>query len=1127
MGTYPITAEVYKHNGTALQKIGQVSKTVTASCASPTISSVNIPALLPYEVPNYGATYKAFSCNDTLTGNLVIKRNTTTLETIPLGSLGWGVNATFSQLGTGLPSGNYTAELSITGSYGTAIKLQPFQVKTAPMPTLSVSPTSVPQGETRVDASLIPSTDTSCPMTTVQAEAEADPKKCYVALTTTAPDMEMGSDANGLPTLSGYPATEGDYTVQAQVSRWVNGVRYDSEPLTRTLKVTLVQAPVFSVSGKNSLYLGIEKASLILKQDSGTACNIYSDPALAQTEAGKGKRACFVTFTNDGPFNKSLSLNQYKLEGALTQVGTHSLGYTVKRQFADGLSTELQTGSFEVTANELPPPQVTLKGGYKITEGKYYVPLRQAITRATIMAGVPTNAKMKYEVIDSQQNFERGGVMSGGSYWISTPNLGLLEERPVTLRVAWQDYPQVYSEQVITAVGGAESNMKLVVETPQKTADTELVTVKVKVGKYTKEGINYRPDTMGQWRTQLVAQTNTMPIKTPITEMQDMADGEATFQVDPAGVLFLKLTAVAELISDVDGLDATLTSSTRYVEVVKGSPIEGTITAKTLDGPAPKAFTLNLDMTLDNRVALKEVTWEQSDDDGETWVPQDKSNTIRHNVILNEPGIRKARVKMTNKNTLVESYSTPVEVWAYSTLDTRIVGPKHVAPGHSVTLAAQLYRNGELTTDTVNEWTVDAPSGKTVHDGRTITINEANAGKVYVTLRTRPADTRDDDPYAWSATRGYVVVSVPLKPRVYIQGPRDLETGKTYLYQGNFRESWGGLESVHHIVTEWQLPDGSLVSGNTLNWTPTKQELDNPIPLLFRAWVDGFKEETANETTVSYRPWEYVWPTWDITMKQLTVQAPSDLILLVKHDRPDMNRRFEGLTYEWSFPDGVTGWQNAVFPDRSGAQVLYEGEYDIGVTIRDNRGHQTVLAQHVTAQAAVPYTVALRVGKSNYYDRAPMTVTVRPTTYGGHPLDSVIGQTWKVDGIPVEDYTNRGFMVTDILGAGNHVISYTLNSKMGESATINEPLNLVPNQLPTCELTSKSSSYVVYAEAKCTDADGKIIGYSWQVNGQPIGSTSYRISFARESTPQTALVTITALDDAKELSVPVSINVDY
>jgi len=1000
--------------------------------------------------------------------------------------------------------------------------------KPIPLPTLVVSPATVYQGETKVDVALQPSHDASCPLTTVQAEAEADSFKCYVTLTTTAPDLVAGTDSKGLPTLTGYPGTAGDFTVQAVVSRWVNGSRYDSEPISQTVTVLPIVWD-FGLVGKSEVYVGIEMVNLTFRQTSEPVCHLAIDQAAALEEATKGNRACFVEFTGADQLNKNLSvsLNSIKLEGTLTPVGLHTLGYTVKRQFADSLTAVLQTGTFEISVQEPPPPQVTLKGGYKIAAGKYYVPMGQPITRATIEAAMPTSAKFKYQLIDSQQNLERGNVMSGGSYWLSTPNLGLLEARPVTLRVAWQGYPQSYTEQVITAIGGTESNLKLLIDVPPQTPDTELVTVKVRVGKYTKEGLVYAPETMGQWRTQIFAQTNIQGTKTPITNLQDMNNGEATFQVDPAGLLFMKLSAVAELVSAMPELDVTLASSTRYIEVVKGTPIEGTITAKSLDGPAPKTFALTLTMTQDNRAALKEVTWERSDDHSLTWEPQPKSNTIRHNVPMPEPGRRMVRAKMVNKNTLVESYAEPVEVWAYSKLEAQIVGPRHVAPGHAVTLAAQLYREGVLTTDTVNEWTLEAPSGKTVQTGPTATMTEESEGKVYVTLRTRPADTREDDPAAWTAARSYVVIANPNKPTISIQGPKAVEVGKMYHYQGTVRPSWGGMESVHSLVTEWQLPDGSLVAGQALDWSPTAQDLIDKQPLVFRAWVDGFKAATLRETTLSYAPWAYVWPNWSMTMKQLTVQAPSDLNLLVTHDLPAMNRRFEDLTYDWSFPPNVNGHPHAAFPNRALAQALYAGEYDISVAIRDSRGHETVLTQHVITEAAEPYSATLKVGKSNLFGRAPMTVTVRPTVYGGHPLDKVIGQIWKVDGVPVADYTNRSFMVKEIAAAGDHLISYTLNSQMGETLTVNEALLLIPNQPPSCELTPKPNVYVVYAEAQCTDPDGKIIGYSWEVNGQPIGATGYRISFSKTGSPQSAQVTITAMDDAHALSIPVSIDVSY
>jgi hypothetical protein len=67
---------------------------------------------------------------------------------------------------------------------------------------------------------------------------------------------------------------------------------------------------------------------------------------------------------------------------------------------------------------------------------------------------------------------------------------------------------------------------------------------------------------------------------------------------------------------------------------------------------------------------------------------------------------------------------------------------------------------------------------------------------------------------------------------------------------------------------------------------PTAQDLVDKNPLKFRAWVDGFKDTTTSEMTISYAPWEYVWPTFTMSMKQLTVQAPSDLLLMVNYNQP-------------------------------------------------------------------------------------------------------------------------------------------------------------------------------------------------------------------------------------------------
>ena len=1128
-GSFTITAQVFKSDGATLQNIGNISQTVNATCGVSSISALSVSAVMAYDQPNFTVSYNAYSCSGVLSGALTVAQGGNSVDTHALSGLTYGNAVPLTVAGTGLPAGDYTATLTLNSNSGAISKSVSFVVNAEPMPVLVVSPLTAAQGETLVNASMTPAVGSTCQLTAVMGDAVASPDKCYVAMTTTLPDMTPGLDSNGYPTLTGYPSTAGKFNVQAVISRWVNGVRTDSAPLTRTVIVNPVVPAVFTFTGKNSLFVGIEKAQLALKQSSGTTCNLYLDQATAQAKAAAGERACFALFTGDTGLTKALASKVITLSGIYTVAGTQTITFDVQRAYANGLTAEVQSGQQVVTINDLPPPTVLLKGGIKITGNEYYVPQGQPIVLADVTAGVPTTALMVITVKDSNQSVTRKGVMSGSTYWVSTPNLGLLEQRQVTLRVAWQDFPALYNEQVITAVGGAVNNMKLLLDAPTQVADTDVLKLTANIGTYTQKGtLAYNPATMGQWQTQIVAETNAVSTQSAVTSLTDMAGGTASFQINPAGNLFMKVTAVAQLISGVDGLVQTITSPTRYVEVVKGSPIVGNITAKSLDGPAPTAFTLTLNMTTDNRVAAKQVAWQESTDGGATWNEIPKSSVLTHTVFISTPGKRQVRVRMTNKNTLVDSFTDPVEVWAYSKLDASITGPNNMAPGYTATFSSVLMRNGVATTDTVNQWTLVAPSGTTTSTGPTASVTESKSGKVYITLKTRPSDTLATDPNAWTIVTDYLTVEAPGRPSLLVNGQKEVEVGKTYHYSGTVHPSWGGTASVNSTISQWQLPDGTVVPGTQLDWTPSASDLAISHPqLTFSAWVEGFQSTTTVSTMVNVAPWLYVWPNWTISMKQLTLQAPSDLILLVSHDNQPMNQHFEGLTYSWSFPDGITGRQNAAFANEAAAQAVYAGDYAILVTMADKRGNQTILTQHVTASQAKPYTVTMSVTDSNIFNRAPMTVNVRPTIYGGHPLDSVVSQGWSVDGMVDTAYANRGFLYTTIPNPGNHIISYTMNSKMGQTVTVNAPLSLVPNQPPVCTLQSIPNVYVVYAQANCTDVDGKVIGYAWQVNGQSIASSSYKVSFGKTGHPQSALVSITATDDAGATSNPVSITVDY
>jgi len=931
--------------------------------------------------------------------------------------------------------------------------------------------------------------------------------------------------------LTGYPSDAGEFPVTVNTSRWVDGIRYDLQPVTGSLTVTQAPLPNFSLTGDGDVIQSIEKLQLRFKQTEGDYCSVFSDLDKAKaTSVSLGRKVCFISFDIPAGITVSQGIEQINLEGFLSEIGSKQINYNVSFVYPDGSVSQIPVGgSMALNVSALSPPIVEMKGGMAISSDRYYVPIGQPVTRIKFSAGFSTYSRMNLIIDDGIQTQYRNDLVNEGYIWIKTPNLKLMEQRSIRIRLSWADYPGIFTEKTITAIGGAKNTIKLLIDSQRKVSDTEEVIVKLRLGEYLADGsFVYDPETMGQWRTHLLMTANTQSKTVPTTQVVDMVNGEAEYRFTLSGYLFMKVTAVAQLVTDIPDLDIPIKSQTRFIEVLNGSPLQGTITSKGLDGPAPKIFSLTLDQTPDNRGALKEVSWEESVDDGATWKTIENADQVKTNVALLEPGRKKIRAKMVNKNNLIESYTDPVELWAYSKLEGAVIGPTATAPDVPVTLSAELYRDGGKVDNAVIEWTVDYGNEVMAsHSGPTVAISDTKEGKANVIMKARSADTRADDPYAWNYARYYVLIRNPLPPAVQAYGPKSVETGKTYHYTGKTKPSWGTLESVQKLVSEWQLPDGSMVAGNELDWTPTPDVIATPTPLIYRAWVDGFKDSTVKEIPVAYLPWEYVWPNWTITMKQGTAEAPSDLILLVDQDRRDMVSRFEGLTYEWIFPENVTGRPNSSFPNRAAAQVVYEGTYTISVKVRDARGNQTTLTQDVTAIAAAPYVAMIKVSKSNMYDRAPMTVTVRPTVSGGHPLDSIDTQTWTVDGSIISEFNNRSYLYTGIPNAGDHVIGYEMKSKMGVTARIDAVLPLAPNKNPECSLVQTSGSMAVYVEAKCTDPDGKVVGYTWAVNGNPLSSTSYRIGLSRGSIPQTATISFFGIDDAGGKSQEASLVVNY
>lgn len=192
------------------------------------------------------------------------------------------------------------------------------------------------------------------------------------------------------------------------------------------------------------------------------------------------------------------------------------------------------------------------------------------------------------------------------------------------------------------------------------------------------------------------------------------------------------------------------------------------------------------------------------------------------------------------------------------------------------------------------------------------------------------------------------------------------------------------------------------------------------------------------------------------------------------------NGKLEEPTYEWELPEGAVIQDQRQDIVRS--FVINEpGDYNIKVTVRDARGHETVIEQPLKIGRAEPYAIDLQYSGSNKYEREPLDVLLRPYISGGHPRDRISTRVYSVDGTPLE---SSGYYGRATLGAGEHSIKLKITSEMGHEAEGEVNINVAENKLPACSLSSRETvgSWIVYAN--CEDTDGRMKSYEWTIAGE-------------------------------------------
>ncbi|WP_080075077.1 Ig-like domain-containing protein [Salmonella enterica] len=878
----------------------------------------------------------------------------------------------------------------------------------------------------------------------------------------------------------------------------------------------------------------IEDFDVNFKQSKGPDCSITLSADRAKKEAankavGSASRACLFEWQQipDGLVQDPLSESP-SLSGSLASNGVHPLGWRVSIFTRNGTRVTLNDETFNVEAVDPPAPTVELTSDYNFKDNIYLVPmtgnyLGDAIInseRADLDIAISRNS----DVLESETFTPGWGATNKVYRRINTDERALWEETTYKVNAAYNKVPDVKTEVVYRAISAPSDSIRPIVEVKGDTAiDTQALPVRVLIRDQYKPDGDYDANTMGVWKVRLIQQ-KAYNETVALTDYAEASNGEAQFSVDLSGVdtSSVRIAAEAVLESPVEGYNRTeLSIRPAFLTVLRGGAIGAGVEARKLSGEAP--FTAVFKLSLDDRQDLRatgQVVWETSKDDGKTWeqfIPEDR---YKYQLVKTfDKGEYQVRAKVVNVNSGAEKYTEAVSVVAYDKPDIAVIGPTTLFVGSEGKYTANLTLNDEPISggNAIVEWSTDG--GKTyAQTGDSITLSSDEETRYRLWARVRSATAPADDGYAYEVAKTAVDFRAVKAPRPYVTGPRVIETGKKYVFKAETSLPYRGMDvKLNGFFT---LPDGSIVQGDTAEYEPSDTDLNQAtVETKYTTWIEGYRDQGAEAShSLRSRVWQYVWPSFGMQVRKNADVAPATITASV---RPiAFNGKLEEPTYEWELPEGAVIQDQRQDIVRS--FVINEpGDYNIKVTVRDARGHETVIEQPLKIGQAAPYAIDLQYSGSNKYEREPLDVLLRPYISGGHPRDRISTRVYSVDGTPLE---SSGYYGRATLGAGEHSIKLKITSEMGHEAEGEVNINVAENKLPACSLSSRETvgSWIVYAN--CEDTDGRMKSYEWTIAGELQSISSDRVTISKGTYETMPTISLVGVDDSGGKSEAVTMN---
>ncbi|ALU46118.1 Ig-like domain-containing protein [Pseudoalteromonas rubra] len=876
-------------------------------------------------------------------------------------------------------------------------------------------------------------------------------------------------------------------------------------------------------TGSNVLYEKSQRGTAYISQRL-YQCNFAGSRELAVSLSRPARKGCYVAIDHmpDG-MDSVFQGWAVTVTGSVLSKEDNEITYSVYVVDQDGDEVRVKTDSLAWDVKPTEAMTLTLNPMVKLADNVIGVtPEAPVLSRYTIE---DVSGEVNMSIFRGELHSEE--FISQRSHKPIYDLFGVIRDDDVTSRTVFDRYQlKVGATYNLAPDIGVHDTRDVIVLPSRRTAlnlsmdngtellstDSSTVTAHMGLWSWKDKQSQYDPRTMGEWDIYIAYKSNTNDeVILTDTKMSD-GDGRAQFTVEMAD-LFRKSSsfyAVAKVRSPHAEYSHTLKSTPLFVRLLLGTGVEGKLSSNMVSGKAPFTTLIRYEYdSLEDMVAGNDMRWEVSEDQ-QSWRELTQfSGRSAIPYLMSEVGDKYIRAIVTNKNTQESSTSDTLRISAYNKANLSIKGPAQVYAGQNVMLSMYNYVDVLNAHDGVAMWSEDG--GANWYEGSTQQRFVATEETKLIMGKFKYASTTDGaGKAAWSQARYYLRPVAPRPVMAQIRAPHLIEIGEPITVTGQVMNANGGVDLP--IRYEWHLPDGSVRTDASFEYTPGSDYLDerNRLKLKLLAWVDGYRNATQSEALRFLETWTYRFPETSISVRSTVLVAPATVTGMIQQQRSFM----PGIQYHYQWHE--TPQIEVARPNSIASQIVIKtpGVHELRATIVDSRGKAKEVSQFVDVLEPSPITGEMMTYASNRYQRAPLGIVARAKTSGGHPQDFMVDYQWYLNGEKVTVLQPRSPMHRfEIETAGDYEIRVEATSQFGQQVAFTEQVTIHPNKVPQCESVTDKMKLAMRVTARCTDEDGFITAYDWWFNGEYIGRGAPSTQLSLETYPN-ALVEYEAIDDA-------------